>query len=82
MGVKKKVGDMGKYLPTSKDQKAYRWCIRNGYHISPLAKGATTWVIDIIINGKGAQDPNTYGPNDIWIKIYEYYHYYYNKRKI
>ena len=28
---------------------------------------------------KTNEDPNSYLKNDIWVKIYEYYKYYYNK---
>jgi hypothetical protein len=78
---KKKVGDMGKYTPNKEDTEAYIWCVRNGIHISPLARSAVTWYIDIEINGNTARDPNEYGPTDIWVKLYEYYRYYYKKRK-
>jgi len=78
---KKKVGDMGKYSPTKENEEAYIWCIRNGIKISPMAHGATSWWIDIEINGKSARAPDTYGPTEVWEKLYEFYRYYYNKNK-
>ena len=34
---------------------------------------------DIQINNKKHRSPQTYGSVAIWIKMYEYYKYYYNK---
>jgi len=81
MGVKKKVGDMGKYRTTKQDLEAYVWCIRNGIHISPLAKFSNAWYVDIEMNGKSSRDPNVYGPVEIWEKVFKYYKYYFNKNK-
>ncbi len=70
---------MGQYMPTSEEQKAYRWCINNKIFISPFATGNASWYIDIEIGGKINRSPDSYGPTVVWEKLYEYYKYYYNK---
>ncbi len=70
---------MGSYLPTSQELAAYRWCINNGIFISPFATGEGTWYVEIKINNKTNRSPLTYGPTSIWIQMYEFYKYYYNK---
>ena len=70
---------MGNYLPTSEELTAYRWCINNGIYISPFATGEATWYLDIEINNKTSRSPSTYGKDTIWIKMYEFYKYYYDK---
>ena len=56
-----------------------RWCINNGIYISPWATGEGAWYVDITINGTNHRSPETYGKVTIWIKLYEFYKYYYNK---
>jgi len=70
---------MGTYMPTSEETKAYQWCINNGIFISPSATGKASWYIEISIGGKTNKSPETYGKTDIWIKLYEFYKYYYDK---
>ena len=70
---------MGQYMPSEKDREAYAWCINNGIYISPFANGEGVWYIDIKINNKTHRSPEPYGSITIWIKLYEYYKYYYNK---
>mgnify|MGYP003154832158 FL=1 len=70
---------MGQYTPTLEEVKAYHWCINNGIYISPFATGEATWHLDIEINKKTNRSPDTYGKNTIWIKMYEFYKYYYDK---
>jgi len=76
---RKKKDVMGQYSPTSEELKAYRWCINNGIFISPFATGEGTWYIDIKLNNNNHRSPETYGRIVIWIKMYEYYKYYYKK---
>ncbi len=66
-------------MPTVEETEAYRWCINNGIYISPSANGEGAWYIDIKINNKTNRSPLTYGPTSIWIQIYGFYKYYYNK---
>ena len=70
---------MGQYMPTMQETEAYRWCINNGIYISPFANGEGAWYVDITINGKTNRSPEVYGKITIWIKLYEFYKYYYNK---
>ncbi len=71
--------DMGSYAPTIEDMEAYVWCIRNKIYISPFATGEATWYLDIEINKKTNRSPTAYSKNTIWIKMYEFYKYYYDK---
>ena len=79
MGKKKSPWDMGDYTPTNEEAEAMRWCIRNQIYISPVAIRESRWTIEILNNGKTSTDPNNYKKLDIWIKMYSYYKYYYNK---
>jgi hypothetical protein len=74
-----KKNKMGQYMPTVDEYKAYHWCINNMIYISPFATGNGTWYIDIQINNKKHRSPDTYGSVTIWVKMYEYYKYYYIK---
>ena len=66
-------------MTTSEETKAYHWCINNGIFISPFATGDATWYIDIEIKNKTNRSPDSYGKDTIWIKMYEFYKYYYDK---
>ena len=44
-----------------------------------IRKTGGTAGIDIKINNKTHRSPEPYGSITIWIKLYEYYKYYYNK---
>ena len=79
MPAKKQKNTMGQYTQSSEDTKAYIWCIRNKIFISPLATGNGSWYIEINNGGKVNRSPESYGPTTIWIKLYEFYKYYYNK---
>jgi|TARA_R110002020_G_scaffold51698_1_gene146184 hypothetical protein len=70
---------MGYYMPTIKETEAYRWCINNGIYISPYANGEGGWYIEIKLNNKVSRSPDAYGKVTIWIKLFEFYKYYYNK---
>jgi hypothetical protein len=59
--------------------EAYVWCIRNKIYIAPQAVTDGTWTIAITNNGKTNLDPKRYVKVHIWIKVYEYYKYYYEK---
>ncbi len=70
---------MGYYMPTTQETEAYRWCINNGIYISPYSNGEGAWYIEIKLNNKISRSPESYGKVTIWIKLYEFYKYYYNK---
>jgi hypothetical protein len=81
MGKPKKYGpDMGVYVPTEDELKAYKWGIRNNISIAPFALSEIKWYIDITIKGKTARAPDIYPKILIFKKIYEYYKYYYDKK--
>jgi len=66
-------------MPTTQETEAYRWCINNGIYISPYSNGEGAWYIEIKLNNKISRSPESYGKVTIWIKLYEFYKYYYNK---
>jgi len=66
-------------MPTTEEMVAYRWCVNNGIYISPFANGEGAWYIEIKLNNKVSRSPDAYGGVTIWIKLYEFYKYYYNK---
>jgi len=74
-----KKNKMGNYMPTTEEMVAYRWCVNNGIYISPFANGEGAWYIEIKLNNKVSRSPDVYGGVTIWIKLYEFYKYYYNK---
>ena len=73
--------DYGHYERSDEEFEAYRWCINNNIIIWPENKYSQKWKIEIRINGKSHLSPEEYGPVEIWVKIYEYYKYYFNKYK-
>ena len=82
MGKKKKYGpDMGNYVPSTTEHEAWMWGVRNNISIAPFAQSETRWHIDITMNGKTIRAPDVYPKVEIFKKIYEYYKYYYEKRK-
>lgn len=84
MGVKKKASMMGQYLPTDEEELSRRWCNKNGIKIypKPTIRGSPSrWFIVLEINGNPNQTPDDFGRNEVWEKMYEYYMYYYLKRK-
>ena len=74
---------MGNYLPKLNEYEAMIWCVNNGIKISPKAITTSTklWYITIEIKNKVVTSPITYGPMDIWKKIFELYKFYYGKNK-
>ena len=79
---KAKVSMMGKHNPSEEEEAARRWCINNNIKISPSAVGAGTpirWILVLELNGKLINAPDQLAKNEVWIKMYEYYMYYYKK---
>ena len=79
MGIAKKPFDMGNAPADAESLKAWRWCIRNRIHISPICVNAKVWKLEIENNGKKSTDPTAYSKTEIWNKLYEYCRYYFNK---
>ena len=79
---KAKVSMMGKHNPSEEEEAARRWCIDNNIKISSSAVGAgtpTRWILVLDLNGKIVNGPDQLAKNEVWIKMYEYYMYYYKK---
>ena len=70
---------MGKTPFSESLWKAQRWCIREGIYIAPRAKNDTAWYVVITNKGNVNATPDTFGKTEIWLKIFEYYKYYYDK---
>ena len=75
------------YQPTESEFEAYIWGVNNGYIISPLGISGSSddYRIGIATRDQWAQvkkDPATYPYDEVMQKVYEYYTYYYKKRKI
>ena len=80
MGVKKKSNG---YQYSPDEFKAYHWCVNNGIYISPFCKeNFTSWYIDIEINKKINRSPGTFDTRELWVTIFKYYKYYYDKYNI
>jgi len=80
--AKAKVSMMGKHNPNEEEEAARRWCINNNIRISPSAVGTgtpTRWILVLDLNGKIVNGPDQLAKNEVWIKMYEYYMYYYKK---
>ena len=77
--AKSKGINMGEYLATPEERKAYRWCIRNAIHIAPKALTEARWTITITNKGITNQDPESYTKVVIWETVFKYYKHYYDK---
>jgi hypothetical protein len=78
-GNKKGATDMGNYAPTSREQEAKNWCIKNKIYVSPTAKSASEWYLTITTNSKVTQSPLYYKKVEIWKELFKFYTYYYDK---
>ena len=77
--AKSKGINMGEYLATPEEWKAYRWCVRNAIHIAPKALTEARWTITITNKGITNQDPESYTKVVIWETVFNYYKHYYDK---
>jgi hypothetical protein len=78
--AKKQIIDMGYYIPSEKEQKAYSWCINNGIYISPkVSNSSSEWYLLVQINNNINISPKTYKKVEIWKELFNYYVYYYDK---
>tara|TARA_R100000935_G_scaffold761_1_gene2618 strand:+ start:100 stop:354 length:255 start_codon:yes stop_codon:yes gene_type:complete len=80
-GAKKKDVNMGMPPYKEEDWIPYRWCVRNNIAIAAKAKNNSAWHIDITQNDKTTTSPGSYGKNEVWLKIFEYSKYYYDKHR-
>ena len=83
MGIKAKYTECKPPEWTKEDLRAYSWCINHGIYISALAEGKgyfnKVWSIQVEAQGKKVLSPKTYGPDDLYSKIFELYRFYYDK---
>ena len=83
MGIKPKYTECKPPDWTKEDKEAYAWCINHGIYISALAEGKGNnnklWTIQVEAKGKKVVSPKTYGPDDLYSKIFELYRFYYDK---
>jgi hypothetical protein len=79
----KKQSYMGEnpYSTKPENYKAHMWCFKNNIFITPRETGykERKWFLEIQLGSKTFTSPESYGPGDIWEKMYEFYRYYYNK---
>ena len=79
---KKGLGRAPEAIPyTDDNMKHIAWCMNNSIVVgfSPLWDTEDQWQIDIQINATVSVDPNTYSSDEVMVKVYEYYKYYYDK---
>lgn len=64
-------------------RKIYSWCLKHGVKIYPVpaSKGQKnkTCYIEVNVNGKKTMSPSTYNTNELWVKVFELYKFYYDK---
>ena len=86
MGIKAKYTECKPPEWTNEDLRAYKWCINHGIYISALAEGQgyhnKVWTIQVEAKGKKVISPKTYGPDDLYSKIFELYRFYYDKNVV
>ena len=74
----------GAHTYTPQDIKHIIWCMKKGIKIAviPYWEGSSNeWRIELNIKKKIHLDPTIYMANEAYIKMYEYYKYYYDKYK-
>lgn len=79
----KKSVPMPNYIPSDEEQKWHLYCTRNNIIISPIGINGepNKWKIGISIKDhkKVHYAPHIYDRDTIWISVYEFMKYYYNK---
>ena len=83
MGIKPKYTECKPPMWDKANKDAYSWCINHGIYISALAVGKgnynKAWTIQVEVKGKKVISPKTYGPDNLYSKIFELYRFYYDK---
>ena len=71
------------YTPSYEENNAMNWCINNGIYITPTGsnKDPKHWFIEISTDrgNTWTKSPHKYNELQLWIKLYEYYMWYYKK---
>ena len=72
----------GAHPYTPQDMVHVGWCLKKGIKITviPHWEGPSDeWKVELNINKKVHLDPKVYEADEAYIKMYEYYKYYYDK---
>lgn len=82
--AKKKQQPMPDYIPSDEEVKWHNYCINKQIRISPMGINGepNKWKIGISIGDhkKVHYAPSIYDRDTIWISVYEFMKYYYNKK--
>ncbi len=68
----------GFHVYTNADMKRVQWCLDRKIKIAVIPNG-TEWQVEITIGKSVNLDSNLYRAKEAYIKMYEYYKYYYDK---
>ena len=63
---------------TNEDMKRVQWCLDRKIKIAVIPNG-TEWQVEITIGKSVNLDSNLYRAKEAYVKMYEYYKYYYEK---
>ena len=63
---------------TNEDMKRVQWCLDRKIKIAVIPSG-TDWQVEITIGKSVNLDSTIYRAKEAYIKMYEYYKYYYDK---
>ena len=63
---------------TNEDMKRVQWCLDRKIKIAVIPNG-TEWQVEITIGKSVNLDSTIYRAKEAYIKMYEYYKYYYDK---
>ena len=68
----------GFHVYTNEDMKRVQWCLDRKIKIAVIPSG-TDWQVEITIGKSVNLDSTVYRAKEAYIKMYEYYKYYYDK---
>ena len=68
----------GFHVYTNEDMKRVQWCLDRKIKIAVIPSG-TDWQVEITIGKSVNLDSTIYRAKEAYIKMYEYYKYYYDK---
>ena len=68
----------GFHVYSNADMKRVQWCLDRKIKIAVIPNG-TEWQVEITIGKSVNLDSNLYRAKEAYIKMYEYYKYYYDK---
>ena len=68
----------GFHVYSNADMKRVQWCLDRKIKIAVIPNG-TEWQVEITIDKSVNLDSNLYRAKEAYVKMYEYYKYYYDK---